>query len=127
MTKTPGQPRAKSRRWLIPILLTVFAAGGCAIWQANKPTAEPAQPPVTVPTGQPRTTSNAAYRSYIYGGLPKTTQELKLLQNKGYLVGYSEKHKDPAWVAYRLFKVEKTVAANCQMLCKDDNRRKSGR
>ena len=94
-------------RWLIPTILAiaVVGIGGCAIWRATRPSPESTQPPVATP-GQPQPAKAAAYRAYLYGGLPKTSQEVKLLQNKGYLVGYSEIHKDPAWVAYRLYKVE---------------------
>jgi endonuclease G len=46
------------------------------------------------------------YRFWVYGGLPKTSRQLPLLQNTGYLVGYDESRKNPGWVAYRLFKVE---------------------
>ena len=107
MTQTPRQSSAASGRWLAPVLLLTFlAAGGCALWQVTKPAPEAAPPPVTTTSGQSPHASKDVYRSCIYGGLPKTAQDLKLLQNKGYLVGYSEKHKDPAWVAYRLFKVE---------------------
>lgn len=93
--------RTTSRRRILPLAIsTLFLAGaiigGCLLTQqAIRPATLPAT--TTQPIG--------AYSQYIYGGLPKTTQELKLLTNKGYMVGYSEKHKDPAWVAYRLFKV----------------------
>ncbi|MCY2926107.1 MAG: DNA/RNA non-specific endonuclease [Planctomycetota bacterium] len=91
--------KATTRRWWIP-LSSLFLAGaiigGCLLsQQASQPATQPA----------PATRSIGAYSQYIFGGLPKTSQELKLLRNTGYIVGYSENHKDPAWVAYRLFKV----------------------
>ncbi len=47
---------------------------------------------------------NQEYGS-IYAGEPiKTTypNKIKVLQNKGFVVGYDEKRKNPAWVAYKL-------------------------
>jgi endonuclease G len=38
----------------------------------------------------------------VYGGIPTGNADLKLLQNKAFLVGYDEQRKDPAWVAYRV-------------------------
>ncbi|MCY2928732.1 MAG: DNA/RNA non-specific endonuclease [Planctomycetota bacterium] len=99
--------RQKTARWWIPlagVLVAGAIVGGCLLIQSNPQANQPATQPVA--TGQ----SQGAYRQYIYGGLPKTTQGLKLLTNQGYLVGYSEKHRDPVWVAYRLFKVANAPA-----------------
>lgn len=44
--------------------------------------------------------------SFIYGGTPDTSHfgtKVRLLQNAGYSVGYSDSRKNPVWVAYRLF------------------------
>ena len=52
--------------------------------------------------------SSAASRAYHYAGRPKRKgypDELVILTNKGYEVGYDETREDPAWVAFRLFKV----------------------
>ncbi len=47
---------------------------------------------------------------YVYGGLPKiirtlTNDQITIVTNCGYVVGYSEKRRNPLWVAYRLKKV----------------------
>lgn len=46
---------------------------------------------------------------YAYAGFPKDVSvpggRLKILQNQGYVVGYSESLKNPVWVGYRLFDV----------------------
>lgn len=45
----------------------------------------------------------------VYGGTPDTSQlrtKVRLLQNSGYAVGYSDSRKNPLWVAYRLFDQE---------------------
>ncbi|MCY2924475.1 MAG: DNA/RNA non-specific endonuclease [Planctomycetota bacterium] len=89
---------------LSAILVAGAIIGGCLLIQSSQPAEQPATQPVATAR------SHGEYRQYIYGGLPKTAQELKLLTNQGYLVGYSEKHKDPVWVAYRLFKVANAPA-----------------
>jgi endonuclease G len=46
---------------------------------------------------------------HLYGGVPvKTTypNAVKVLRNKGFVVGYDEKRNNPAWVGYRVFKDE---------------------
>ena len=47
----------------------------------------------------------------VYGGLPRQTGAgaaagLRVLRNQGYVVGYDEIRRTPAWVAYRLFDVQ---------------------
>lgn len=48
-------------------------------------------------------------RTFAYAGLPEPTAafpyRITVLRNRGYVVGYCEKRKDPAWVCYRAFKV----------------------
>ena len=39
---------------------------------------------------------------YTFAGVPIGDRPLKVLKNKGYIVGYDEALKNPAWVAYRL-------------------------
>ncbi len=39
---------------------------------------------------------------YTFSGIPVSSRPLKILQNEGYLVGYDEVMRNPAWVAYRL-------------------------
>ena len=67
--------------------------------------------PATQDLGQPVSLgassqpTSQSLRGYTYAGLPKGA-EYKLLMNKGYIVGYSERHKDPVWAAYRLFRTD---------------------
>ena len=42
---------------------------------------------------------------HVYGGYPVQLDELTLLENEGYIVGYSEPLRNPRWVAYRIFDV----------------------
>ena len=96
-------PRTRTKPiWLGLVAgLLVAAIAGCIPSQSGQQPVQSAslpQPSAARPHG--------AYQQYVYAGLPKATHELKLLQSRGHLVGYSEKHKDPVWVAYRLFKVE---------------------
>ena len=86
-------------RWLkFFFLLIVF------LWSSN--CTRPSAPPSTPATPTVQTPATDPYHLYIYAGLPKTNENLRLLTNKAYLVGYSETRKNPAWVAYRVFKVE---------------------
>ncbi len=39
----------------------------------------------------------------ILGGTPTARRDLTFLENPGYLVGYDERRKSPAWVAYKVF------------------------
>lgn len=51
--------------------------------------------------------------TYFFGGAPRVdgaVGDLRVLENSGYIVGYDEGRKNPAWVAYRLFKVENESA-----------------
>lgn len=39
----------------------------------------------------------------VLGGTPAARMQLTVLKNTGYIVGYDEAQKNPAWVAYRVF------------------------
>lgn len=39
---------------------------------------------------------------YTFAGIPVSGRPLKILENRGYIVGYDEELRNPAWVAYRL-------------------------
>lgn len=39
---------------------------------------------------------------YTFAGIPASIRPLKILKNSGYIVGYDEELRNPAWVAYRL-------------------------
>jgi len=40
---------------------------------------------------------------YCFGGTPVTSSKVRILKNTGYLVGYSETHRCPLWVAYKVY------------------------
>jgi endonuclease G len=42
---------------------------------------------------------------HVYGGYPTGGNGLTVLENEGYVVGYSESLRNPRWVAYRVFDV----------------------
>lgn len=42
-------------------------------------------------------------RTHIFGGVPESERPLRLLANRGFVVGYDEDRGNPAWVAYRAF------------------------
>ncbi len=41
-------------------------------------------------------------KNLVYGGKPQTLHELNILENTSYYSAYSEKKRNPLWVAYRL-------------------------
>lgn len=52
--------------------------------------------------------------SPIYGGIPRENplrarRFLQILRNRGYWVGYDEKLRNPAWVAYRLYDLDDEI------------------
>ena len=47
----------------------------------------------------------ATGRVYAYAGFPRGHQEILVLRNQGFVVGYSEQRRDPLWVCYRVFRV----------------------
>jgi endonuclease G len=93
--------------WLLLIVLVVcigtLIANGVLSWRQH-PTLQPGKTPAPVssPQEQPEKWSD----DYYYAGMPRTTaafpDQLTVLTNMGYVVGYSESKKDPVWVCYRL-------------------------
>jgi endonuclease G len=54
---------------------------------------------------------NKSEKDLVFGGIPryeKDSDNLKILHNIGFCVGYSERHKNPIWVSYRLDYMEAT-------------------
>jgi endonuclease G len=47
----------------------------------------------------------------VLGGTPAARERLVFLENKGYLAGYDEQRRNPAWVAYRVFPPKYKAAA----------------
>lgn len=48
--------------------------------------------------------------SVVYAGAPQGPQ-LRILQNDGFIVGYDEQRRNPAWVAYRVFDAKDSKSA----------------
>jgi endonuclease G len=97
--------------WLLLIVLVVCITG-IAILSSQRVVQPPARS-VTVETvgTAPDTQTKPEKWSdpYYYGGMPRTTasfpDQLTVLTNIGYVVGYSEARKNPSWVCYRLSQV----------------------
>jgi endonuclease G len=71
-----------------------------------------------------------SYRAdQAYGGFPsegfKLIGKAKLLENKGYSVGYSESRKNPLWVSYRIFDVPELKSGKRPSRFKEDHRTRS--
>lgn len=91
----------------LAISLSLIAVRG--IQQASRPLPLPAL------LTRPATESAATYGDkYCYAGQPRATPAftgtILVLTNTGYVVGYSERLKDPVWVCYRLFRVDSLQA-----------------
>jgi endonuclease G len=52
----------------------------------------------TVPAG-----AQLGDTAHTLGGTPVASRALNVLPNKGYVVGYDEERRNPAWVAYKVF------------------------
>ena len=39
---------------------------------------------------------------FVFAGIPKGGEKLRMLENEAYLVAYDEQRDNPAWVGYRL-------------------------
>lgn len=72
---------------------------GLDAWVDSFSKVEPSWIPLTKPL-------STAHRKYLFGGIPNSKTRFHILQNNGYMVGYDEKRKNPAWVAFRLFQTE---------------------
>lgn len=48
--------------------------------------------------------------SVVYAGAPQAQRLLRILQNEGFVVGYDEVRRNPAWVAYRVFDTKDRTA-----------------
>ena len=48
--------------------------------------------------------------SHYYGGMPKSSRQLRILENIGFTVGYDEIRENPSWVCYRLFRITDPVS-----------------
>jgi endonuclease G len=103
MVRRAPQPVADNQFALIVVTLLVIGAlavaGYCAYRHfAGTPSA---QSPAAMPPAQQVLSEN----DQLYGGMPQPDgpdQRVEVLRNKAYVVGYSEKFRDPLWVAYHL-------------------------
>jgi endonuclease G len=49
-------------------------------------------------------------KGHAYAGLPKSHRNLKILENIAFTVGYDEVEMNPAWVCYRIPKVDNPIS-----------------
>ena len=59
-----------------------------------------------------------------YAGIPQS-EETTIIDNTGFSIGYSELHKNPIWVSYRLFKVDNPTSGKRPSKFEVDNRTES--
>lgn len=126
--KHSGRQGAAARKWRLGlvVLLGVMAAGAVWGWRRYEPAERKAevgrlwgnyarhQNQATflelavdlwqVYRGEGVVCEVGAGHETVYGGLPVTADgALRILRNRAYWVGYDERRRNPAWVAYRLF------------------------
>lgn len=104
-----GDRAARTRKGSLAILVLLAAAAivvGRFSGQTGRIQNPGKNPGKDAPTQAAQTTSTAPH-AHIYFGFPKYTDNdkaaLEVLNNKGYVAGYSEAHRNSTWVAYRLF------------------------
>lgn len=109
MNTRPDTPNpARKLAWLTLCLL-LAAVGLLAVsWLACRRPPPPSRPPVPVAASpRPVPVLPAPGWGHAYAGCPRPnpsfTDTLTVLTNAGYIVGYSESKKNPAWVCFRLF------------------------
>ncbi|MCC5835353.1 MAG: DNA/RNA non-specific endonuclease [Opitutales bacterium] len=60
--------------------------------------------------------------THIYGGVPESSRNLRILENQGFLLGYDEDRGNPAWVSYRAFQPDSMDATPRPERFTPDNR-----
>ncbi len=88
---------------MIMITLLVIIVLAVAVWLAYRYFA--ATPSSQSRAAMPPVQQLISENGELYGGLPHATgpdQLYEVLRNSAYVVGYSEKRRDPLWVAYHL-------------------------
>ena len=115
--KTYGPEPSRFRRVAVIVLLaiTFLLLVYAIVWyfwfrdsndhpKQPAPATAPAQPTQVEPPKKPHSDK------YYFAGQPRATTNypnpLLILTNSGYVVAYDEKRKDPAWVCYKLHKLD---------------------
>ena len=98
----------KSRRSALAISAIILVLFGLSVWFTQI---------------QKSTSTDSTSPTYAGIPLPQNSDEITLLKNKGYWVGYSETRKDPVWVIYHLKQIdENTQTEDRPSKFKIDNR-----
>ena len=108
LTTYGGTPTpARRLLWVLGAILLVGLLVLTVVWWMG--CATPTPPPVTKTETLPPAKPAVDYAGqYYYGGMPQVTtypNPLQILTNIGYVVGYDNQRRDPAWCCYKLSKV----------------------
>jgi endonuclease G, mitochondrial len=102
--------KKRKNNWLFLLLALIFI--GAFLFDYFKPTDKPieiqSQKEITYKTS-PNKKESKLNNFILYAGKPISKNypnKIKILENKGFMVGYDEKRKNPAWAAYRVFSCE---------------------
>ena len=123
MPEIPSKPDPEKRLWILALILVIaIILIGVLTWlhyrnvrhspNGNPDTAAQAIPDNSL-KGKPDRVAGNYKGMYCYAGEPKITtypHPILVLTNVGYIAGYDETRKDPAWVCYRLNKVASLIA-----------------
>ena len=95
--------------WLVLIVLVVGITA--IIYLGYRQFTQPSQAPAAATANAPAGTEPAHWAGkYYYAGMPRPAPSfpyaITVETNIGYVVGYCEEEEDPAWVCYRLIKVD---------------------
>ena len=95
---------------LIASLATLVLVAALALFHHSPPPRHPAAIGAP-PSSAVAATENAlgTDRAYVYAGPPRSTHSVDVLKNRAYVVGYSERRRNPLWVAYRAFRTNATT------------------
>jgi endonuclease G len=85
-------------------------------------------PAISTAKTAPAATGPLSYDTLVFGGLPKApaSENVIVLENKGYVSGYSETRRDPLFVAYRVFDAGNVSVAKRPAKFSVDPRSKAG-
>ncbi len=97
-----SQKKTSPKSWYFLVIFVLVL-----LYSLLSPWERPPEPP-------PRPPVETVDKEICYAGCPKNVrhacQQIDLLKNDGFLVGYCEEKKNPAWVAYKVFDIADTAS-----------------
>ncbi|MGN6368304.1 MAG: DNA/RNA non-specific endonuclease [Phycisphaerae bacterium] len=109
-TREPG-PRSNAAllQLAIVLLLILVVAAGLYFWKEQQKQGSQPRPLPQATTAASTTQGLISDDGILFAGMPEPRDpslSVEVLKNRAYMVGYSEKRKDPLWSAYRVRHME---------------------